>query len=100
MEVVVGEWADGRLGTFRGTRAGKHGYGGMAFGTEGVAPVGAYEGYEHLVYEIIRFFRSGQPPVSEAETLEIFALMTAADMSKARNGAPVSLEEALQQAKG
>lgn len=34
-DVVVGRWADGRLGTFRGTRTGKHTYGGTAYGEDG-----------------------------------------------------------------
>ena len=32
MEFVVGTWEDGRIGTFRGARAGKRGYGATAFG--------------------------------------------------------------------
>ena len=35
------------------------------------------------------------PPVSPEETLEIFAFMSAADLSKERGGAPVKLEELL-----
>ena len=35
MDVVVGQWSDGRIGTFRGTREGKHDYGGVAFGSDG-----------------------------------------------------------------
>lgn len=93
MDVVVGEWNDGRIGTFRGLRTPKTSYGGMAFGTDGIAPVGMYEGYDHLVYKILDFFRSGQPPVSAEETIEIFAFMAAAQESKYRNGAAVMLTE-------
>jgi len=39
-DVVVGKWKDGRLGTFRGTRSGKHDYGGTAYGTEGDISLG------------------------------------------------------------
>ena len=95
MEVVNGEWEDGRIGTFRGIRTGKTGYGGVAFGTEGIAPVGAYEGYEHLVVEILEFFRTGKPPVDSEETIEIFAFMSAADLSRERRGAPVDIEEVM-----
>ena len=94
-DMVIGEWSDGRVGTFRGLRSGKPGYGGYAFGAEGIAPIGAYEGYEPLVNEIIRFFRSGLPPVSDTETTEIFAFMEAAEVSKKRGGEPVRLEEVL-----
>ena len=82
VDVVVGEWADGRIGTFRGLRSGKTNYGGTAFGTEGIATVGLYEGYEPLVDAIMRFFETGIPPVKPGETLEIFAFMQAAEESK------------------
>jgi len=96
MDLVVGEWSDGRIGTFRGIRSGKKDYGGTAFGEEGIAPAGRYEGYEHLVYEIIRFFETNQSPVDPDETLEIFAFMEAADESKRRGGEPVALQEVLE----
>ncbi len=47
-EIVVGKWKDGRLGTFRGMRAGKHDYGGTAYGTEGNLFLGKFDGYEPL----------------------------------------------------
>src|SRR5690606_35046396 len=34
-DVVVGTWSDGRVGIFRGTRTGHHGYGGTAYGEKG-----------------------------------------------------------------
>ena len=43
-------------------------------------------GYEPLLVEICKFFRTGKPPVTAEETLEIFAFMEAADESK-RQGA-------------
>ena len=85
-DVVVGKWADGRIGTFRGLRAGKSGYGGTAYGTTGISPAGVYEGYEHLVKEILAFFKSGHPPVSKEETIEIFKFMDAAERSKEEGG--------------
>jgi hypothetical protein len=39
------------------------------------------------------FFHTGRPPVDPAETIELFEFMTAADVSKERNGADVTLEE-------
>ena len=98
MDVVIGEWADGRIGTFRGLRDGKTGYGGTAYGTEGIAPAGVYEGYEPLVKEIIQFFRTGISPVPKEETLEIFAFMTAAEVSKRKKGKVVSLESVMKKA--
>ncbi|MFN4259711.1 MAG: Gfo/Idh/MocA family protein [Gemmataceae bacterium] len=98
-DFVTGVWNDGRIGTFRGIRKGKSGYGATVFGTQGIAPSGGYGGYEPLVVEICRFFRTGKPPVSAAETLEIFAFMEAADESKRQGGAPVSIASVLAQAR-
>jgi len=96
MDIVVGEWEDGRIGTFRGIRKGKSDYGGRAFGTEGIATVGKYEGYEPLVVEIAKFFQTGEAPVAPEETIEIFAFMAAADESKAQEGAPITIESVIK----
>jgi predicted dehydrogenase len=98
-ELVTGVWSDGRVGTFRGIRKGKSGYGGLVFGSKGIVPVGSAGGYQPLVEEICKFFRTGQPPVSAEETLEIFAFMEAADESKRRGGTPVTLESVLARAR-
>lgn len=90
-DIVVGTWADGRIGTFRGTRTGKHTYGGTAYGEQGDLTLGPYKGYDTLLSKIIEFFNSGQSPVDANETLEIYRFMTAADLSKARGGAKVAL---------
>lgn len=92
-DIVVGTWADGRIGTFRGTRTGKHTYGGTAYGEKGDLTLGPYNGYDTLLSKIIEFFDSGQSPVDANETLEIYRFMTAADLSKARGGAKVALSE-------
>ena len=44
-DVVTGLWEDGRLGTFRGNRTGKHIYGGTAICDSGAVIAGGYEGY-------------------------------------------------------
>jgi hypothetical protein len=49
--------------------------------------------YRPLLVEIVKFFQTGVPPVPPEDTLEIMAFMEAADLSKARGGAPVSLSE-------
>ncbi|MDA1276973.1 MAG: Gfo/Idh/MocA family oxidoreductase [Verrucomicrobia bacterium] len=93
---VVGTWRDGRTGIFR---EGPKGYGGLAKGEKGELEVGAYEGYHPLVAEVIQFFQTGVAPVSPEETLELFAFMEAADASKERGGASVSISEMLQRIK-
>ena len=97
-EQVTGVWADGRIGTFRGLRAGKGGYGGTAFGTTGTAPVGAYDGYAPLVVEIVKFFNSGVAPVSSAETIDIYAFMEAADESKRKGFVNVNVADVIARA--
>ena len=98
---VTGLWSNGtggagdRVGIFR---EGK-GYVGTAVGEKGESPVGSYDGYDPLLFEIIKFARTGKTPVSEAETLEIYAFMEAADESKRQNGASVTLESVLTKAK-
>lgn len=99
VDVVVGTWSKGRVGTFRGIREGGSGYGGRAFGSKGVVDLGGYGGYRPLVVEIVKFFKTGKPPVSEMETLEIYAFMEAADESKWRGGEPVKLSEVLTKAR-
>ncbi len=94
--VVTGTWNDGRVGVFR---EGK-GYGGTAKGPGGETKVGSYDGYQPLLVAIIEFFRTGQPPVSADETLEIYAFMEAADESKRQNGAEVALASVMQKAGG
>jgi predicted dehydrogenase len=98
-EMVTGVWNDGRLGTFRGMRKGPYKYGGTVFGTKGNLPVSDYGGYEPLVVEIVKFFKTGKPPVSADETLEIYAFMEAADESKRQGGRPVTVESVMTKAK-
>lgn len=92
-DLVIGTWSDNRLGSFRGIRNGKNGYGGTAFGEAGIATVGPFEGYQNLLVQIIQFFLTGKAPVSPDETLEIFAFMEAAEESKKNGGATVNLAD-------
>lgn len=92
-DIVVGTWNDGRIGTFRGTRSGKHEYGGTVFTTESNIVLGPYSGYEALLIEIVKYFETGIVPVQPEETLEILAFMEAADESKKLNGKRVFLDE-------
>src|SRR5205823_2276660 len=70
-DVVTGLWADGRIGTYRGLRAGKIDTGCVVFGDKASLSINGFVGgYKPLVVEIAKFFRSGQPPVTAAETIE------------------------------
>jgi len=50
------------------------------------------------VIEICKFFKTGKPPVSMEDTLEIYTFMEAADESKRQGGKPVSMEEVFKKA--
>lgn len=92
---VIGKWKGGRTGIFREGP----GYSGKAIGEKGESPVGSFDGYAPLVVEIVKFLQTKQPPVSSAETIELFAFMEAADESKRQDGKPVSLADVLAKAK-
>ena len=111
-ESITATWSDGRVGTYRGIKEGAVKYSATVFGDKGVSIAGIYGhgvpvqgvvptndkymGYEGIAHEMAKFFKGGPPPVSAAETLEIFALMQAAEESKAKEGAPVKLNDLLK----
>jgi predicted dehydrogenase len=97
-DLVVGRWADGRLGSFRGMRPLKP-FGGVAFGEQEIRPLGDNPGYGPLVREIAAFFRTGKSPVPAAETVEIYAIMEAAHESGRRGGVPVKVADVLAEAR-
>lgn len=96
---VTGTWKGGRLGVYRGIVRGKAEFGATAYGSKSVIHVAEPPSYEMLCRQIGRFFRTGVPPVSEAETLEIFAFMEAADESVRQGGQPVSVADVLAKAR-
>lgn len=98
-EHVVGIWEGGRVGTFRGLKKGKSGYGFTVYGTKGVMQGGKFGGYDPLVANVLEFFKTGKVPVPAEETIEMFAFMSAADVSKERGGAEVSVPELIAEAK-
>ena len=111
-DAVVGQWKDGRIGIVRGTRDSAQTYGQVVFGPKAIVtmpepsttPASAAaaasnapkrSSYYGLLVAIVDFFRTGTSPVPIDETLEIMAFMEAADLSKARNGAAVTLSEVM-----
>jgi len=99
-DVVTGVWNGGRVGIFRGIRDGSAPYRVTAYGSKGVADQKPGGDYSALLREVIKFFQTGTPPVSEAETTELFAFMEAADESKRQGGAPVKIADVLKKAGG
>ncbi len=96
---VTGVWQGGRIGTYRGLVKGKEEFGAVTFGTKGIITSGKETGYEPLCREIVKFFKSGTPPVSAEESIEIFTFMEAADESQRQGGKPVALADVLAKAK-
>ncbi|MGQ9732131.1 MAG: Gfo/Idh/MocA family protein [Candidatus Zipacnadales bacterium] len=92
MDVVVGVWEDGRIGTFRGTRTGKQDYGAIVFGTKAITTAQGHS-YKGLVEQIVRFMQTKEPPMDPAEIVEMYAFMQAADESKRQGGIPVPMPE-------
>src|ERR1019366_358317 len=70
-DVIVGRWKDGRIGTVNAVRP--------------------YSDYGAVLVDRVKFFQTGQPPVPNEETLEIFAFLDAAQRSKEAGGRPVGL---------
>jgi predicted dehydrogenase len=110
-EVVTAVWNDGRVGTYRGVKVGAVKYSATVFGDQGVSTAGIYGhgvpvkgvvptddkymGYGGLAIELAKFFKGGDPPVSAAETLEIFSFLQAMEDSRTQNGAMVALKNLL-----
>ncbi len=114
-ESITAVWKDGRVGTYRGIKDGAVKYSATVFGEKGVSTAGIYGhgipvngvvpttdkyvGYEGLAIEIAKFLKGGPVPVDAAETLELFALMQAAEESKAHNGTVVPLKKLWDEAR-
>ena len=108
VESLTAVWADGRVGTYRGVKQGAVKYSATVFGDKGVSTAGIYGhgvpvkgivptndkymGYGGLAIAMAKFFKGEPAPVSASETLEIFALLQAAEDSRARKGAMVELK--------
>jgi hypothetical protein len=91
---VIGTWKNGAKGIYREEKK----FQGLAKGDKDEASAGSFDGYVPLVVEIMKFFKTGVAPVSSAETIEIFAFLQAADVSKTMGGAPVKISDVLAKA--
>jgi predicted dehydrogenase len=96
--LVVGKWSGGRIGSFRGLKVGAPTYGVTVYGMNGVAHRSGFSGYGPLLQVVCEFFQTGKPPISSAETIELFAFMEASDESKRRDGEAVSVAEVIKKA--
>jgi predicted dehydrogenase len=99
VDLVIGVWKGGRIGTFRDLRGGKTDFTTIIYGKNKMITAKS-SGYAPLLQQIVKFFQTGNPPVPAEETIEIYAFMSAADESQAQGGAPVSIAELIKQARG
>lgn len=93
VDLAVGVWEGGRVGTMRGLRKGK-GYG-AAVMTEKSPPqmlLSNSDYYPSLVAAMAKFFKTKEAPVAIEETLEIMAFIDGALRSTKKNGEDVKLE--------
>jgi hypothetical protein len=95
-DVATGIWPDGRVGTLRGLRNASTPHKVIVFGVKSVAEQKGDGDYAPLVREIMKFFQTGIAPVSNEETVEIYAFMEAADESKREGGKPVKISEVMK----
>jgi len=100
-DVVTALWKDGRMGQVRLLREDAYRYSGYLLPDKPkdvknpLIVYDGYPGYEPLLREIVKFFKTGVVPFPPEETLEIFAFMEAAEMSAKRGGEPVTIAEAI-----
>ncbi|MDR2765083.1 MAG: Gfo/Idh/MocA family oxidoreductase [Tannerella sp.] len=92
---VIGLWNDSRIGTFRGTRNGKYGFGATVFGEKDIVHLNRDEGYNPLLVKIAEFYDTKTVPFPVEQTLEIIAFMEAADKSKEQGGAEIELKSVM-----
>ena len=94
-DVVTGIWKDGRIGTVRANRPYST-FGAIVFRANQNEPIlysNIEPGYSPLLREIVKFMRTGVPPVSNDETLKIYEFMDAAQQSREHGGIPVAIAQ-------
>ncbi|MDB6006235.1 MAG: hypothetical protein JWR15_3222 [Prosthecobacter sp.] len=96
--VVTGLWVGGRAGTLQAIHEGAMAFKVIRFGDNQVTEQKSEGDYTPMLREIIKFFQTKQPPISPKQTLEIYAFMAAAEESKHREGARVTLREVMVKA--
>ncbi|MBT5927805.1 MAG: Gfo/Idh/MocA family oxidoreductase [Verrucomicrobia bacterium] len=95
-DIVSGIWDNGNTGVVYGLRTGHARYKVTLFGTKGIAEQKGGGNYVSLVQEIMKFFQTGKPPITARETVELFAFMEGADISKANEGRKVNIPQLIR----
>ena len=95
LDVIVGRWADGRIGTLRGNRAGAGNFGCVITTNKSTkASVVSKEvpSYAMLLRKVVPFLQTGISPIDISESLEIIAFLEAASKSRVSGGKSVKLK--------
>lgn len=93
-DVTTCTWKDGRVGRYRGLPKADPAQPLLTIvGENGTARTTGAAGSEGIVRAIAEFFHTGAAPIDPAQTIEVFEFMTAAQLSKERGGAEVTLAE-------
>lgn len=92
-DLVTAQFADGQIGSLRGTRSGSSAYGFTAFCEEGVVHqlVSTRFAYRNLCRAILDSFLSGQPPVPLETTLKLIRFLLDATKSEQSDGQWIAL---------
>jgi hypothetical protein len=94
IDVIVGMWEDGRIGTLRGNRTGADNFGCIVT-TDKIAKAGFASGeipyYALMLKKIVPFFQTGQSPICIEESLEVIAFLEAASQSLMNGGKTVNI---------
>jgi len=99
-ELVACRWKDGRIGAIHCEKA-IWNYGGYIIPKKANGKsyeIGVDEGYEELLVDIAKLFKDGVVPIEPEETLEVAAMMAAAEESRNRGGVPVTIAEVMDKA--
>lgn len=89
IDVIVGTWNDGRIGTLRGNRTGANNFG-CVLTTSKTTKAGFANAdvpyYALMLKKVIPFFQNGIAPINFDESLEIIAFLDAASESRSNDG--------------
>src|SRR5690606_5793357 len=93
-DLVVGTWADGRIGTIRGNRNGTNKFSAVLPREQGSVFVDVQSlpkpYYASLLERVMELFTTGVPPIRPEETLQLIRFLEAANESR-EHGQPVRL---------
>ena len=94
IDVIVGMWDDGRIGSLRGNRTGANNFG-CVVTTDKIAKAGFASGeipyYALMLRQVIPFFQTGKSPICLKESLEVIAFLEAASQSLVNGGKTINI---------